>query len=83
MSMLGGIQPGQLRSYLLDAFEDGPSNGLIQRFQLLVWPDTAPDWIYVDRPPDAASEERAALTFRKLVNLDAENPALFRFAAVA
>jgi putative DNA primase/helicase len=84
MSMLGGIQPGRLRSYLVDALEDGPSNdGLIQRFQLLVWPDTAPDWNYVDRPPDAASEERAALIFRKLVNLDAENPARFRFSADA
>jgi hypothetical protein len=37
MSMLGGIQPGRLRSYLAEALEDGPSNdGLIQRFQVLV-----------------------------------------------
>jgi putative DNA primase/helicase len=45
MSMLGGIQPVRLRSYLVDALEDGSSNdGLIQRFQLLVWPDTATGW---------------------------------------
>jgi putative DNA primase/helicase len=80
MSMLGGIQPGRLRSYLVDALEDGPSNdGLIQRFQLLVWPDTAPDWSYVDRAPDAASEQHAARVFRKVVEMDAENPARFRF----
>src|SRR5262249_21155805 len=67
--------------YLVDALEDGPSNdGLIQRFQLLVWPDTAPDWTYVDRAPDAASEQEAARVFRKLVEMDAENPARFRFA---
>jgi DNA primase len=84
MSMLGGIQPGRLRSYLVDALEDGPGNdGLIQRFQLLVWPDTAPDWSYVDRVPDAASEQQAARVLRKLVELDVENPALFRFAADA
>ena len=84
MSMLGGIQPGRLRSYLVDALEDGPSNdGLIQRFQLLVWPDTAPDWNYVDRAPDAASEQQAARVFRKLVELDAENPARLRFATDA
>ncbi len=84
MSMLGGIQPGRLRSYLVDALEDGPSNdGLIQRFQLLVWPDTAPDWNYVDRAPDAASEQQAARVFRKLVELDAENLARFRFASDA
>jgi putative DNA primase/helicase len=81
MSMLGGIQPGRLRSYLVDALEDGPGNdGLIQRFQLLVWPDTARDWKYVDRAPDAASEQQAAQVFRKLVELDAENPARLRFA---
>jgi len=84
MSMLGGIQPGRLRSYLMDALEDGPSNdGLIQRFQLLVWPDTAPDWNYVDRVPDASSEQQAACVFRNLVELDAESPARFRFAPEA
>ena len=81
MSMLGGIQPGRLRSYLVDALEDGPSNdGLIQRFQLLVWPDTEPDWQYVDRAPDASSEEQAARVFRKLVELDPEKPVRFRYA---
>ncbi len=84
MSMLGGIQPARLRSYLVDALEDGPSNdGLIQRFQLLIWPDTVPDWTNVDRPPDAASEEQTARVFRKLVGLDAENPARFCFASDA
>jgi putative DNA primase/helicase len=81
MSMLGGIQPGRLRSYLVDALEDGPSNdGLIQRFQLLVWPDTTREYVEVDRTPDAASEEKAARIFRKLVELDAENPARLHFA---
>jgi putative DNA primase/helicase len=84
MSMLGGIQPGRLRSYLVDALEDGPSNdGLIQRFQLLVWPDTAPDWSYVDRAPDAVSEQQGARVFRKLVELGAEGPERFRFASDA
>jgi hypothetical protein len=84
MSMLGGIQPGRLRSYLVDALQDGPSNdGLIQRFQLLVWPDTVPDWNYVDRAPDAASEQQAVRVFRKLVELDTENQARLRFATDA
>jgi len=84
MSMLGGIQPGRLRSYLVDALRDGPTNdGLIQRFQLLVWPDTGPDFTYVDRAPDTASEEQAAQIYRRLVELDAENPARFHFASDA
>ena len=83
MSMLGGIQPGRLRSYLVDALEDGPGNdGLMQRFQLLVWPDL-PDWNYVDRAPDVASEQQAERVFRRLVEMDAENPARFRFASDA
>src|ERR1035438_685785 len=81
MSMLGGIQPGRLRSYLVDALKDGPSNdGLIQRFQLLVWPDTEPDWKYVDRTPDPVSESVAARIFCSLVEWDNDGPVRFRFA---
>ena len=81
MSMLGGIQPGRLRSYLVDALRDGPSNdGLIQRFQLLVWPDTEPGWEYIDRAPDATYEKQAERVFRKLIELDGANPVRFRFA---
>ena len=81
MSMLGGIQPGRLRSYLLDALEDGPSNdGLIQRFQMLIWPDTPSGWKYVDRGPDPPSEELAARVFRKLADVDANTPMRLRFA---
>jgi putative DNA primase/helicase len=84
MSMLGGIQPARLRSYLVDALEDGPGNdGLIQRFQLLVWPDTEPAWKYVDRLPDADSEERAARVFRMLVKLNVETQKRLRFAPEA
>jgi hypothetical protein len=80
MSMLGGIQPGRLRSYLVDALEDGPSNdGLIQRFQLLVWPDTPAGWRYVDRKPDAACEEIVSQVFSRLVELDSEYPLRFQF----
>ncbi len=84
MSMLGGIQPGRLRSYLADALHDGPSNdGLIQRFQLMVWPDTGLAWEYVDRPPDAATEQRVTRIFQGLVEFDPENPLRFRFDADA
>jgi len=81
MSMLGGIQPGRLRSYLVDALQDGPGNdGLIQRFQVLVWPDTDPAWSYIDRPPDRVAEEQVVHIFRKLVALGGGNPLHFRFA---
>lgn len=80
MSMLGGIQPGRLRSYLADALGDGPSNdGLIQRFQLLVWPDTPERWHYVDRKPNMACQEMVSQVFRQLVQLDSNDPLRFRF----
>lgn len=80
MSLLGGIQPGKLRGYLVDALADGPANdGLMQRLQVLVWPDPTPGWRYVDRMPDADAEETAARVFRALIQMDPENPARFRF----
>jgi putative DNA primase/helicase len=65
----------------VDALEDGPGNdGLIQRFQLLVWPDTVPDWTYVDRMPDAAAEEQVEGILRNLVEMDTDTPVRFLFA---
>src|SRR5262249_47568553 len=83
MSVLGGIQPGRLRSYLVDTLRDGPANdGLIQRFQLLVWPDPS-GWKYVDRPPDAGAEQTAGRVFRELLKLHPEECLRFRFSTEA
>lgn len=80
-SMLGGIVPGRLRAYLTEALKDGPGNdGLVQRFQVLVWPDAPRSWRYVDRPPDSHSEERAAKVFESLVSIDAGDPQRYLFA---
>jgi putative DNA primase/helicase len=84
LSMLGGIQPARIRRYLVDAVEAGPGNdGLTQRFQVLVWPDTESTWTYVDRPPDAEAEEQAARVFRTLLALDPQNPMRLRFTPEA
>jgi putative DNA primase/helicase len=80
LSMLGGIQPARLRSYLVDAVMDGPANdGLIQRFQVLVWPDTPKEWRYIDRQPNAKVADAALRMFERLVGLDAENPTRLKF----
>jgi putative DNA primase/helicase len=49
----------------------------------MVWPDTPPDWRYVDRSPDAAAEKQAERIFRRLIELDVENPKTFRFTPEA
>lgn len=60
VSILGGIQPGPLAEYMRETVRQGAGqDGLIQRFQLLVWPDIAPEWKNVDRMPDALSRDRA------------------------
>lgn len=72
LSIMGGIQPGPLSVYMRAALQPGAdSDGLIQRFQLLVYPDLAADWRNIDRAPDTAACERAVEVFRRLDRLDA------------
>jgi putative DNA primase/helicase len=71
VSILGGIQPGPLRHYLLDVFGSGATDdGFIQRFQLLVYPDITDDWKYVKRWPDSEARRRAVQVFTALADLD-------------
>jgi putative DNA primase/helicase len=84
MSLMGGIQPGRLRSYLSDAIKDGPGNdGLMQRFQILVWPDIDPKWQYVDVCPDPILAAGTEGIFSRLISLDAASPLRFRFSPEA
>lgn len=84
ISMMGNLTPSRLRSYLSDALTDAPGNdGLIQRFQLLIWPDTVTEWKYVDRKPDPALRRNVDRVFSHLVEMDAENPRMFKFDAEA
>ncbi|MFL6448519.1 MAG: DUF3987 domain-containing protein [Bryobacteraceae bacterium] len=84
ISLFGGIQPARLRSYISDTIRDGPANdGLIQRFQVMVWPDVPRHWEYVDRPPNAEAEEVIQTMLSKILSLDSENPLVYRFCPEA
>ena len=66
VSMLGGIQPNKLKAYFADTLRGGPTDdGLIQRFQLLVWPDLPNGWMLVDRPPDSAALKQIESILRR------------------
>jgi hypothetical protein len=79
-SLFGGIQPARLRAYVASALRDGPTNdGLIQRFQLLVWPDTKKGWTYQDRPPDAKAMKKAESVYRRIAEMDADRPIRLKF----
>jgi hypothetical protein len=80
ISLFGGIQPARLRAYLAEALRDGPSNdGLIQRFQLLVYPDAPADWEYVDQNPDLDALARAELVYRRVAEIDVQMPLRLKF----
>lgn len=51
ITLLGGIQPDKLVAYLEATVQGAGNDGLLQRFQLLVYPD-APTWKYEDRYPN-------------------------------
>ena len=73
LSLLGNIQPGPLRDYLRGASSGGRgADGLVQRFQLAVWPDVAGEWRNVDRWRNTEARDRAFGTFGRLADLDAD-----------
>lgn len=84
VSLFGGIQPAKLRAYLADTLRDGPTNdGLIQRFQLLVWPDIDKNWSYRDRSPDGGAMRLAEDAYRRIAQMKAENPLQLGFSSDA
>ena len=67
LSICGGIQPGKLTAYIEDAITSGHGDdGLIQRFQLLLWPDSPTTWMNVDRYPDTAAKNTAYAVYQRL-----------------
>lgn len=92
-SVLGGIQPGPLQTYLRGALGGGMGDdGLFQRLQLLVYPDLPPEWTYVDRWPETEAKNRAFTVFQRLSllhtcrfdgELDDDDKPLLRFTPPA
>jgi hypothetical protein len=74
LSILGGIQPGPLTRYVGEAMEDEgeKADGLLQRFQLLVWPDLN-DMQRTDEAADREARNQAYDVYEKLAALEPEN----------
>lgn len=74
VSIIGAIQPGPLQAYLRDAVKGGGGDdGLLQRFQLAVWPDCSAEWRNVDRWPDSKARAAAWEIFQRLDQQTAED----------
>jgi len=74
LSIVGGMTPGKLKSYVNGALSGGiDDDGLLQRFQLLVWPEISAKWENVDRYPDTAAKNTAFEVYRLLDELSPES----------
>lgn len=71
-SIFGGIQPSPLALYLRAALAFGGDDGLVQRVQVMVYPDEPKTWRNVDRWPDTDAKNKAFDLFQRLSDLDTE-----------
>lgn len=69
LTIMGGIQPDKLIAYLEPAIKGLGNDGLMQRFQLLVYPDSE-KWSYVDRIPDKDARNAVYSMFESIDKLN-------------
>ena len=69
LTVMGGIQPDKLIKYLEPAIKGLGNDGLIQRFQLIVYPDVE-SWEYVDRIPDKDARNAVYSIFESMDELN-------------
>jgi putative DNA primase/helicase len=66
LSLLGTIQPALIGEHLRQAMATAGGDGLVARFQLLVYPDIATDWRDVDRKPNGFAKNDAYAIYERL-----------------
>jgi hypothetical protein len=69
-SIFGGIQPSKLITYLHQTVHNIANDGLLQRFQLLVYPDEPKEWRLVDEYPNHQEKNRAFAVIEKLATMN-------------
>lgn len=70
VSVFGTIQPGPMAACLRENLVGGGSDGLIPRFQIMVFPDPVKHWQNVDRSPDQEARRAAHELFKRMDRLD-------------
>jgi hypothetical protein len=74
LSLFGGLQPGKLEQYVASAMQGGEEDdGLLQRFQIMVYPDLTMNWKNVDTRPDPKVYEKIRFIFQSLDNLSLDD----------
>jgi len=69
VSILGSIQPAKLLAYLYQATSALDNDGLMQRMQLMVYPDSE-KWQLIDEYPDSRAKNRAFEVFKKIAEMN-------------
>lgn len=69
-AIFGGIQPSKLIGYLYKTVHNIENDGLIQRLQLLVYPDELKEWRLIDQAPDHAEKNRAFTVIETLASMN-------------
>ena len=80
LSVLGSIQPGPLSRYVLDALNGGSGDdGFLQRFQLMVWPESRGEWKLLPIVSLSHLEEKmqTLFTFFDKLDFDADGQPIF------
>ena len=74
LSLFGCATPGGIGDYVAAAMRGGRGDdGLIQRLQILVWPDSPFEYRHVDRWPNSEARARLVEVFESLADLNAES----------
>jgi phage/plasmid primase-like uncharacterized protein len=68
-SLFGGIQPDKLTDYLEQSANALANDGMLQRFQVLIYPDHRP-WEWCDFIPNKDARDKAYTVFDVVANLD-------------
>jgi hypothetical protein len=82
VSIIGGIQPSKLASLVRGAVSGTSDDGLLQRFQLAVWPDALKGDSWVDRRVNERALENFTNVYRRLAGIEIEQeepPIIFSF----
>ncbi|MEO7859197.1 MAG: DUF3987 domain-containing protein, partial [Nitrospirales bacterium] len=70
VSVFGGIQPSKLTGYLHGAMRGQNNDGLVQRLQVMVYPDEPATWRLMDTPVNAAARQTAYDVVKQLASMD-------------
>lgn len=75
VAVIGAIQPQPLQAVFHRLRTDPTrADGMLQRFQLFVWPDSLPDWNPPQSWPDPEAKRRALEIFARLDGLELRPP---------